>query len=236
MSYQEVSAQIELLGWRDHQLSSISEQLNENFPQLRKHLLKQVITEHLVKKVNDASESDFEALAYQLNSKTQKAVQDWSIKQCKTAIKQANKQLKEALNKFPKDFVFSQNIWKQFSIALPQSLNIGPIGDDLTETIIVPSFAYEINLTAYQINKRSIVLYPWPESQLRHIRERLKEDLLEAVHLIVFGDDGLGKKKKKKKEKKPNDVDEIICVKNKIQAIIIQNGQKEIQERVVPCP
>jgi len=196
-----------------------------------------VITEHLVKKVNDASESDFEALAYQLNSKTQKAVQDWSIKQCKTAIKQANKQLKEALNKFPKDFVFSQNIWKQFSIALPQALNIGPIGDDLTETIIVPSFAYEINLTAYQINKRSIFLHPWPESQLRHIRERLKEelekDLLEAVGLIVFGDNGLGKKKKKKK---PNDVDEIICVKNKIQAIIIQNGQKEIQERVVPCP
>ena len=51
MSYQEVSAQIELLEWRDHQLSSISEQLNENFPQLRKHLLKQVITEHLVKKL-----------------------------------------------------------------------------------------------------------------------------------------------------------------------------------------
>ena len=120
---------------------------------------------------------------------------------------------------------------------MPQALNIGPIGDDLTETIIVPSFAYEINLTAYQINKRSIVLYPWPESQLRHIRERLKEelekDLLEAVGLIVFGDNGLGKKKKKKK---PNDVDEIICVKNKIQAIIIQHGQKEIQERVAPCP
>ena len=233
MSFQDVTAQMEILEWRDNQLSSISEQLDENFHQLVKHLSKKVITKNVVKKVNDKSESDLEALAKELNSSTQKAIQNWSIDQCDKAIERASKQLEDVLHKFPKDFVFNHDIWRQFSIVLPQALNIGSVGEDLAETVIVPSFSYAIDLTPKQINVRSILLYPWPESQLRHIRKSLEEILLEKTKPIIFGHDRIDKKTKKKK---PDEDAEIISVKNKIQAIIIQNGQKEIQERVVSCP
>ena len=132
MKFLAIAAQLEFLSWRDTQLSAISFQLEEAFPEL---------IGDLSLHVEQAGIVDLLRSTIALKSSTEAAVQRWGAKQLEVASRRAEAELDDALLQFPGGFDLDSDVWEQGTKVLPAIAGLGLIAASVAAIPTIASFA-----------------------------------------------------------------------------------------------
>lgn len=132
MKFIGIAAQLEFLSWRDTQLSAISLQLEEAFPEL---------IGDLSLNVEQAGIVDLLRSTIVLKSSAEAALQRWGSKQLEAASRRAEAELDDALLQFPGGLDIDSDVWEHGTKVLPAIAGMGLIAASVAAIPTVASFA-----------------------------------------------------------------------------------------------
>lgn len=132
LQFQAVDTQIELLAWRDAQLTEISLQIENAFPAL---------LDHLADQVERAGIYDLVRSTIALTSSAEATIQLWAAEQLDIALVRGEADLDQAILEFPGKVNLDGDVWDQVMQALPALAGVGLIGASVAAIPTVLSFA-----------------------------------------------------------------------------------------------
>ena len=132
LQFQAVDTQIELLAWRDAQLTEISLQIENAFPAL---------LDHLTDQVERAGIYDLVRSTIALTSLAEATIQLWAAEQLDIALVRGEAELDQAILEFPGKVNLDGDVWDQVTQALPALAGVGLIGASVAAIPTVISFA-----------------------------------------------------------------------------------------------
>ena len=221
MHFQALAAQLDFLAWRDTQLTAISEQVEEAYPEL---------LAALAARVDDAGRMNLMKSTFALKMVAEGTIKEWSRKQLEKASSRAEAELDQTILELPGGLDIDSDIREQIVKAAPAIAGVGLIVGSVAAIPTVVSFA---TVTTSVLAIWSTATISWPlfalgaagvglaalagSKSLRVAEKKARALLLRRMHREaarqVFGIDAKTGQR---------------CILNDIQAVVVQAGQNRI--------